>query len=178
MKVMVFLFGIVNSMNKAVICKDVFGKEYIVDAGDLRQRIGVYAIIIEDGKILLTRQWDGYSLVGGGVDKGESLEQALAREVEEETGLSTLPDKLIYQATTFFKKDESAPPYQSFQFYFTHKSIEGDINNDGITVSEGGYTNDVAEWVTLEEAKNIVLRHSVDMETILDALEKDSERNS
>jgi 8-oxo-dGTP diphosphatase len=161
-------------MIKTVVCKDVFGKEYIVDADDLEQRIGVYAVIIKDGKILLTRQWDGYSLVGGGVDKGETLEEAFVREVKEETGLDALPDRMIYYTTTFFKKDEASNPKQSFQFYFTQKSVEGDIRNDSITVSEGEYTNGAAEWVSLEDARGIELRHSVDIITILGAYETDS----
>lgn len=156
-------------MTKTVVCKDVFGKEYAVDADDLEQRIGVYAVIVKDGKILLTRQWDGYSLVGGGVDKGESLEDAFVREVKEETGLIAQPDRMIYHATTFFKKDEISKPKQSFQFYFTQKSIEGDISNDGITQSEGAYTNNIAEWVSLDDAENIKLRHSIDLKTILTA---------
>lgn len=156
-------------MDKTVICRDVFGKEYTVNTDELEQRIGVYAVIVQDGKILLTRQWNGYSLVGGGVDKGETLEEAFIREVKEETGLSALPDKLILHATTLFKKDDASRPKQSFQFYFTQKSVEGEINNEGITQNEGGYTNDIAEWVSLEDAENIELRHSVDLKTILAA---------
>ena len=154
-------------MIETVICKDVFGKEYIVDNDNLEQRVGVYAVIIKNDKILLTRQWDGYSLVGGGVDKGESLEDAFVREVKEETGLNALPGRMIYHATTFFKKDETSKPKQSFQFYFTQKSVEGDISNDSITQSEGGYTNGIAEWISLKDAENIELRHSVDLKTIL-----------
>ena len=61
----------------------------------------MYAVIIENGKILLTRQWDGYSLIGGGVEKGETIEESIVREVKEETGLTIMPDKIIHQATTF-----------------------------------------------------------------------------
>jgi len=159
-------------MTSTVLCKDVFGNEYEVNISDLEQRIGVYAIIIKEGKILLTRQWDGYSLVGGGVDKGESLEDAFIREVKEETGLDVTPGKLIYHTVTYFKKDEASKPKQSFQFYFTQESVEGEISNDGITRSENGYTNDVAEWIDVKDATDIELRHSVDMKTVLKAFEK------
>ena len=56
-------------MTKSIICKDVFGNQYTVPVDELNIRVGVYAVIIEDNKILLTRQWDGYSLIGGGVEK-------------------------------------------------------------------------------------------------------------
>jgi 8-oxo-dGTP pyrophosphatase MutT (NUDIX family) len=52
-------------------------------------RPSVYAIIVDNGKVLLlnTRHTGTYSLPGGGVDLGETLEVALKREVRGETGL-------------------------------------------------------------------------------------------
>jgi len=159
-------------MNKQIVCKDVFGNEYEVDADRLEQRVGVYAVIIKGGKILLTRQWDGYSLVGGGVDKGETLEDGIIREVKEETGLDMTPGKLIYQVTTFFKRNEQATPCQSFQFYFTHDKLSGEIDNNNITMSEKTYTNNAPEWINLNDVETINFRHSVDLMTILNAYNK------
>jgi 8-oxo-dGTP diphosphatase len=51
------------------------------------------ALVESDGRVLLVRRaaWDTlpgrWELPGGKVDRGESLRTALAREVEEETGL-------------------------------------------------------------------------------------------
>lgn len=55
-------------------------------------RIAVSAAIFRDGRVLLTRRARSpakgfYSLPGGRVEFGESLHQALSREVDEETGL-------------------------------------------------------------------------------------------
>src|SRR3954451_8096871 len=55
-------------------------------------QIAVSAAIFRDGKVLLTRRARSpakgfYSLPGGRVEFGESLHQALAREIDEETGL-------------------------------------------------------------------------------------------
>jgi 8-oxo-dGTP diphosphatase len=57
-----------------------------------RPQIAVSAAIFRDGKVLLTRRARSpakgfYSLPGGRVEFGESLHQALAREIHEETGL-------------------------------------------------------------------------------------------
>lgn len=97
-----------NKMTKTVICKDVFGNEYETPIDDLDVRIGVYAVIIRDNKILLARQWEGYSeAIGGGVEKGRLL-KGICAKTEEETGLRATPGKLIHHATTFFKRDEKS----------------------------------------------------------------------
>lgn len=60
----------------------------------------VDGIIIEKGKILLIKRAtspykDHWALPGGFVELNETLEEAVAREVKEETGLQTKPVKLI-----------------------------------------------------------------------------------
>lgn len=159
-------------MTKTIICKDVFGNQYNVPVDELNIRVGVYAIIIEDDKILLTRQWDGYSLIGGGVEKGETIEESIIREVKEETGLTMMPDKIIHQATTFFKRNAEARANQSIQLYFTHSQLRGEISNDQITDSEKSYTHGVPEWVDLDKINEINFRHSVGIGTILKAYDK------
>ncbi len=56
-------------------------------AENIIRRTAVRAIIIEEEKILMVRSGSGYyKLPGGGVEEGESLKEALLREVAEETG--------------------------------------------------------------------------------------------
>jgi len=60
----------------------------------------VDGIIIEKGKILLIKRRtppykDHWALPGGFVELNETLEEAVAREIKEETGLETKPVKLI-----------------------------------------------------------------------------------
>ena len=73
-------------MTKTIICKDVFGNQYTVPVDELNIRVGVYAVIIENGKILLTRQWDGYSLIGGGVEKAKRLKKLLFARSKKRLG--------------------------------------------------------------------------------------------
>lgn len=59
--------------------------------------VGVQALIERDGKLLLERRSDcgRWGLVGGGVGVEESLEDALRREVFEETGLTVTGHELF-----------------------------------------------------------------------------------
>lgn len=51
-------------------------------------RRAVRGVVLRQSEILLlyTARYDDYSLPGGGVDEGESLEAAMVRELGEETG--------------------------------------------------------------------------------------------
>ena len=61
-----------------------------------RPVLAVSAAIIRDGKVLIVRRARPpargvYTLPGGGVEVGENLHEAVAREVREETGLMVEP---------------------------------------------------------------------------------------
>lgn len=55
---------------------------------------------MHDGKLLVTKRnkfgHEYYILVGGGVELGESLEQALLRELAEETGVQIANPRLVF----------------------------------------------------------------------------------
>ena len=61
-------------------------------------RIGVYALIFDDeGRILLghRRDIDCWNLPGGGMESGETVDEAICREVCEETGLEVMVEQLV-----------------------------------------------------------------------------------
>ena len=65
-------------------------------------RVEVRAVIFVDGRLVTTeetRQGEPHAaLPGGGVERWESPEEALVREVREETGLVVEPGRLVYVA--------------------------------------------------------------------------------
>ncbi|MDR0702748.1 MAG: NUDIX domain-containing protein [Azoarcus sp.] len=72
---------------------------------------GVHIVCERQGCILLLRRagtgfFDGlYSLPGGHVEEGESIHQAAARELEEETGLRLAPGDLDWFGVTHRRSD-------------------------------------------------------------------------
>lgn len=155
-----------------VTTRDVFGNEYQANLEDLTQTIRVYAVIVKEDKLLLTKQWDGYSLPGGGVEKAEGLEQALERELKEETGLDITAGKIFYNTHRLFQRDATSKPVQAIMFFYDVVSISGEISNQDITESEKTYTTGKAKWIALNQLNSITFRHSVDLKEILDHLPK------
>ena len=65
-------------------------------------KVRATAALIEDGSILLVEQRvtesldRGWSLPGGRLEPGETLEACVIREVKEETGVDVVMDRLLY----------------------------------------------------------------------------------
>jgi 8-oxo-dGTP pyrophosphatase MutT (NUDIX family) len=87
-------------------------------------RVGVRAMMIRDGKVWLVRQTyiPGWFMPGGGVKRGETLEQAARREAKEETGAELGELKLLgaYTNLTEWKTDHNVV-FICHEFEFTGK---------------------------------------------------------
>lgn len=63
-------------------------------------KVGVGAVVIHDGRVLLIRRGKEplrgrWVIPGGTVEAGETLQEALVREVWEETGLTVRPGEVV-----------------------------------------------------------------------------------
>ena len=59
------------------------------------EKYSVRGVIVRDGKIAVQQSAAGdYKILGGGAEEGETFEQALIREVQEESGLKVIPDSI------------------------------------------------------------------------------------
>jgi mutator protein MutT len=82
------------------------------------------AIIIENGRLLVMfRNKQGsqyYTLVGGRVDEGETDEQAVVREVQEETGLQVTGARLVYT-------EDHPEPYNKQSIFLCEIAPHGEV---------------------------------------------------
>lgn len=157
---------------KTVICSDIDGEKYKVDSNQLIFRPSVYGIIIKNGKILLSKQWGGYNLPGGGVDLGETIEETLKREILEETGLKIKIGQIITCKNSFFKLPYSGINVQSILIYYLCKTIGGKLSSKSFSEDEKQYS-DHPEWVNLNKISKLTFRCSVDsFEIIKEGIKK------
>ncbi|MBQ8482290.1 MAG: NUDIX domain-containing protein [Alphaproteobacteria bacterium] len=92
-----------------------------------RFRLRAAAVIIENGSVLFaTNDVEKYYYsVGGAIELGETAEQAVLREVKEETGVDYEIDRLLFIQENFFKRDDGMLKDLScheITFYFLMKS--------------------------------------------------------
>jgi 8-oxo-dGTP pyrophosphatase MutT (NUDIX family) len=86
-------------------------------------RFGAYGILLKDSKILLTLKRRGpyqglWDLPGGGIEFGETPEQALKRELLEEVSTVAERFEFLYHSTTgeYKKQDEPYSVWRQLSF--------------------------------------------------------------
>ena len=101
----------------------ILGPDLCVPCGDGLLNVRVGAIIIKDERALMVKSKFGdycYS-VGGRIRFGETAEQAVVREVFEETGVKMTVDRLGYVSEVYFYNDSPklfGKPVYELAFYF------------------------------------------------------------
>lgn len=78
---------------------------FVQTASPASPRIRVTGVLVENGAILLEhvalRERSNWSLPGGSLEWGETLEECLERELLEETGVVVAVDELLYVCDRF-----------------------------------------------------------------------------
>lgn len=84
-------------------------------------RPSVRGIIIRDGRVAMVHslKYDYYKYPGGGIEQGETMEDALIREVAEESGLSVIPGSIReYGLVHRVQKGEKEDLFIQDNYYF------------------------------------------------------------
>jgi len=124
----------------------------MVPKDDLIFRPAAYGIITHDGKIVLARTTysDHYWFPGGGVDRGETLEECLKREIKEETNINVEIKKLVSFDEIFFYYTPLKKAYQNYCFFYGCEPKSFELANNDTDELPG--TKD-AEWVEIKDLK-------------------------
>jgi ADP-ribose pyrophosphatase YjhB (NUDIX family) len=150
-----------------VTCYDIKGTAFQVASSQLTFRPAVYGVVIENDNILLSKQWDGYDFPGGGIELGELTEDALQREVKEETGLEVTVGKLVQASSSFFKLPFKNTFVHSIHLYYACEVCGGELSTEHFDEQEKKYA-DMPEWVSLSKIPSITVYSSVNAREIID----------
>lgn len=121
------------------------------------------AIVLNDGKILLNKCHDihngeYYSLPGGGQETLEFLEEAIIREVLEETGYTVIPDMFVGIGEEICTDEEIVQQWPGYIHKMYH--IYRCYLDEKIPWEEPSEVDDMQDesvWMPIAEVENITL---------------------
>jgi len=121
-----------------------------------KTRIAAYGVVVREHRILLCRisselpRWQGqWTLPGGGIEFGEAPENAMVREVHEETGLVVSAGPILGIDSLHDK--QSDPELHGVRVVYSTTIVRGKLKN------EKGGTTDLAQWFLQKELANETL---------------------
>jgi len=135
-------------------------------------RKAVRAIIIRDNHLLVMHRHkfgkEYYNLVGGGIDFGETAEEALYREIKEETGVVFQNPRLVFV-------QEAGDPYGTQYIYLCdYVSGEPSLNpaSEEALIHAGGQNLYTPMWLPLEKLPDVPFVMENLKQAILDSISK------
>jgi len=137
-------------MDNFITCKNNFGEMVNVPLEKFYFRPSVYGIILNQGNIVTMRNVSNGKLwfPGGGMEVGEKMEDALKREVREETGLEIIIDKLLLFKENFFYYQPLDEAYHAFLFFFLCHSVNSILIKDDLV---DDIESKKPRWTKIEE---------------------------
>jgi 8-oxo-dGTP diphosphatase len=129
-----------------------------VEGGDHDTRVGAYALLVDEQERVLLALWNegvrpAWTLPGGGVEQGETPEEAAVREVHEETGFDVELVRLLgedaFTVPAEARLDGSGRPLRSVRHVFEGRIVGGEL------ADEVGGTTDRAAWIPISEVSGL-----------------------
>lgn len=159
-----------KEQQKKVRCREVtsdgYGDAKDILVTELKFRPSVYGVIVDDGKVLLVPQWDGYDFPGGGIDEGERIQEALIREIKEETGMDAVQEELLLVTDDFFLHPKTGKAFHSILMYYTAIVTGGELSTDGFSEFEKTMAQK-AQWVDIEKALTLKFYNPIDSAALI-----------
>ncbi len=129
-----------------------------MDYRDYDTRLAAYAVIRDDSGRVLLALWNEtdepkWTMPGGGVELHESVQEAVVREVEEETGYAVVVGRLLGLHTFVLppqvRVNATDRHLKSVRVVFEASIIGGDLRHE----IDG--TTDEARWFALDEVPEL-----------------------
>lgn len=131
---------------------EIYCKENLNLNGKIYYREAVRAIVLENSKILLihSKLNGDYKLPGGGIEEGETLKEALVREVQEEAGIIVEAEKEVLRVMEYDEGQfDDCDVFKMLSIYYKCKAVEETQQNLDSYELEIGF---IPEWVNIDEA--------------------------
>jgi len=109
------------------------------------------AFIIKDGKLLFAKNVNhpSYYIVGGCIEESETSEEAICRELFEETGLKLEVDKLVIVQERFTTNEVNKQRHHEIVFFYTIKNCDNIHILDGSFSDQG--TKEIFHWLPIKD---------------------------
>ena len=125
---------------------------------------GASAIITDDqGRILLQRRSDNarWALPGGVMDIGESIGQAIVREVREETGLEVKPEDIVgvYSDPGHVFAYDDGEVRQQFSVCFVCRTVGGELQVSKESSEVAFFSPEEIEGLDMHESIRLRIQH-------------------
>jgi|SRR3990167_237543 len=110
-------------MKETIAALSLHGQKVNIEKSKFRIRVAGYCLVVHEDKILLvnTKSTGKWFVPGGEVSQGEKIEEAIKREVFEETGIEIEVEKFLTFREVFFYYDPLDEAYQNYALYFRCK---------------------------------------------------------
>ena len=129
-----------------------------MDLLDHDTRVGAYAVLVDDRERILLALWNegptpAWTVPGGGIEEGETPEQAAVREVREETGyeielIRSLGED-VFTVPAGMRLDGGRRPLRSVRLVFEARIVGGRLT------AEVGGTTDEAAWIPIDDVAGL-----------------------
>ena len=122
-----------------------------------RPRVAVGAVVIDDDRILLVRRAKApsegeWAIPGGSVELGETLQQAVEREIKEETGVTIRARNPFYTFDVIERDDTGG-----IRFHYVIVDLMADYISGELKANDDASD---ARWTSFEELEQIALSPS------------------
>ena len=118
----------------------------------------VAAVLVAEGRILVQREVDGdeYALPGGHVKVGETLKNALKRELFEETGLRVACRRLLWSEESFWQWNGKQAHGIAF-YYSIELTADAALPREGVWTAQRDNPRVEYGLLPIERLKNVTI---------------------